>query len=345
MPERTKRQELTDRQLEILNLLRKGLTNGEICRSLDISENTVKVHLANIYKILDVTNRTEAVYASTNLFESGNSTQDVCIVIAHSDEIRNTPLAHSLFLSIIEALHCYHLFQIKLCQMDEETDDCIYRINISVPKDEKQALYISLHQADNSAQLWSNLQKIENSDQIKLLASQNAIQLHHHMMLSATNAHEANPAVAPLWWFASSYATIKMENRSKDVFETCRANLEALLKTEVKKDYISCTLASTYYMAINEHWGDADEFTRRIGEIACATMHETPTSTNSMHSIAIYNILLGNKHEAIIYLEGILIANPLCTKTRKLLAQIYSQVGCDEDARTQQDEFNRYVLQ
>ena len=61
MFEQNTRQELTSRQKEILSLLRKGLTNTEICKTLGISANTVKVHLANIYKILEVTNRTEAV--------------------------------------------------------------------------------------------------------------------------------------------------------------------------------------------------------------------------------------------------------------------------------------------
>ena len=61
MIENQQGKELTARQKDILNLLGKGLTNQEICRALDISANTVKVHLANIYKILEVTNRTEAV--------------------------------------------------------------------------------------------------------------------------------------------------------------------------------------------------------------------------------------------------------------------------------------------
>lgn len=63
MSERCKVQGLTNRQLEVLDLLRKGLTNAEICRALNISENTVKIHLANIYKTLEVSNRTEAVAA------------------------------------------------------------------------------------------------------------------------------------------------------------------------------------------------------------------------------------------------------------------------------------------
>lgn len=52
--------DLTPRQLEILRLLARGLTNKEICGVLGIVEGTVKSHVVRIYEALDVTNRTEA---------------------------------------------------------------------------------------------------------------------------------------------------------------------------------------------------------------------------------------------------------------------------------------------
>jgi len=52
---------LTPRQCEVLRLLGKGQANKEIARALDISEGTVKIHLAAIFRLLDVRNRTEAV--------------------------------------------------------------------------------------------------------------------------------------------------------------------------------------------------------------------------------------------------------------------------------------------
>ena len=48
---------LTDRQKEIIDFIRSGLTNKEIASKLFISENTVKYHLKIIYEILDVEHR------------------------------------------------------------------------------------------------------------------------------------------------------------------------------------------------------------------------------------------------------------------------------------------------
>ena len=53
----------TPRQWEVLKLLRQGFSNKEIARALDLSPETVKVHLAAAYRELGVHNRTQAVMA------------------------------------------------------------------------------------------------------------------------------------------------------------------------------------------------------------------------------------------------------------------------------------------
>ncbi len=52
---------LTRRQAEVLALMAEGQSNKRIARTLDISEGTVKVHVAAVLKALDVENRTRAV--------------------------------------------------------------------------------------------------------------------------------------------------------------------------------------------------------------------------------------------------------------------------------------------
>ena len=58
---------LTERQIDVLRLLSQGKPNKLIARDLGISEGTVKIHLAAIFRALDVRNRTEAVVAARGL--------------------------------------------------------------------------------------------------------------------------------------------------------------------------------------------------------------------------------------------------------------------------------------
>lgn len=58
---------LTDRQIDVLKLLSRGSPNKVIARELGISEGTVKIHLAAIFRALNVRNRVEAVVASQQL--------------------------------------------------------------------------------------------------------------------------------------------------------------------------------------------------------------------------------------------------------------------------------------
>lgn len=52
---------LSDRELEVLNLIAEGHSNKLIAQSLSISEHTVKTHIASIFEKLGVSSRTEAV--------------------------------------------------------------------------------------------------------------------------------------------------------------------------------------------------------------------------------------------------------------------------------------------
>ncbi|MEO1014851.1 MAG: response regulator transcription factor [Pseudomonadota bacterium] len=58
---------LSPRELEVLELLAAGRANKEIARTLDVSPNTVKTHLSNLYRKLEAGRRTEAVDAARRL--------------------------------------------------------------------------------------------------------------------------------------------------------------------------------------------------------------------------------------------------------------------------------------
>jgi DNA-binding NarL/FixJ family response regulator len=52
--------DLSEREVEVLALAARGMTNSQIAQQLGVSENTIKFHLQNIYQKLHVNNRTEA---------------------------------------------------------------------------------------------------------------------------------------------------------------------------------------------------------------------------------------------------------------------------------------------
>ena len=52
--------DLTRRETEILRLAAEGHSNAQVAKLLWVTEQTVKFHLSNIYRKLEVANRTEA---------------------------------------------------------------------------------------------------------------------------------------------------------------------------------------------------------------------------------------------------------------------------------------------
>ena len=58
---------LSGRQQDVLRLLADGMPNKQICRELGLGEGTIKVHIAAIFRALDVGNRTEAANAARRM--------------------------------------------------------------------------------------------------------------------------------------------------------------------------------------------------------------------------------------------------------------------------------------
>ncbi|MGB7184785.1 MAG: response regulator transcription factor [Burkholderiaceae bacterium] len=58
---------MTERQIDVLHLMLRGMPNKVICRQLDLAEGTVKVHVSNVLRALGVRNRTQAVIAASEM--------------------------------------------------------------------------------------------------------------------------------------------------------------------------------------------------------------------------------------------------------------------------------------
>lgn len=60
LAERAPRQELSAREIEILTLVVRGMSNKEMAAELGLAEGTVRIHLSNIFEKLGVHDRTQA---------------------------------------------------------------------------------------------------------------------------------------------------------------------------------------------------------------------------------------------------------------------------------------------
>ena len=58
---------LTEREREVVRLIAEGLTNREIGHTIFVSESTVKFHVRNVMRKLDVHHRAEVAYAASRL--------------------------------------------------------------------------------------------------------------------------------------------------------------------------------------------------------------------------------------------------------------------------------------
>ncbi|WP_336773987.1 response regulator transcription factor [Paenibacillus sp. MMO-58] len=61
---------LTPRELEVLQLLTKGLSNKDIAQTLIVAEKTVKTHVSSILSKLDLSDRTQAALFAAPLFQN-----------------------------------------------------------------------------------------------------------------------------------------------------------------------------------------------------------------------------------------------------------------------------------
>ena len=100
---------LSEREIEIIRLVGQGKSNKEIAQTLFISVNTVKVHLANIFKKIDVSSRTEAtLYAIEQGFVSPTLPPDshlnVSKPIDHKITLRKSSTVTMLIVGILGVL-------------------------------------------------------------------------------------------------------------------------------------------------------------------------------------------------------------------------------------------------
>lgn len=158
---------LTKRQQEILELVSKGCSNGDIAELLEISPNTVKTHVATILERLDVTNRTEA---SVFFQKQNDSTQPADVPLSFSTiDIHFTCDTKSSDVSqlaenLTKLLNCYEVLKVDYYfEQENESPQSYQGYSVKVelnPQDNSTAQLTLFHLDEN--QNYSLLEKVDH---------------------------------------------------------------------------------------------------------------------------------------------------------------------------------------
>lgn len=321
------KQEFTARQKQVLSLLRKGFTNVEICKTLNISANTVKVHLAKIYKIMKVNNRTEAAsvgYEDTESYEK--KCPQVRILVVKKDDFKN-PQMDKFFFLLEQNLQRFHLFEVRNGAMETESYEYSYQIVLSGSEKPSSNVYLSLYSCGKKDFLWAYSQRMDEALDVDFIASQITMLLYRQMVNFAALDFAKGESVLPSWWLVSSYVNFKMDCRCKESFGQCECELLSMIQKGHGNLFLKFSLVRLYYTAITESWIKPQKYFNQIQELAYAAMRDNPYSDYARLMMALYDILAGNKKDAITYLMLVIEANPQNAWVRIILAQVYLLVG------------------
>ena len=321
------KQEFTARQKQVLSLVRKGFTNVEICKALNISANTVKVHLAKIYKIMKVNNRTEA--ASVEYEEADDCVKkipQVRILVTKKNDFKNSQMDKFFFL-LDQNLHRFRLFDVRNEPIESETSEFSYQIVFSGSENPSSSVYLSLYSSEKKDFLWAYSQRLDESSDIDFICSQITKLLYRQMLNSAALDFGKGESVLPSWWLVSAFVNYKMDCRCKESFSRCECEVLSLLQKGLGNSFLKFSLVRLYYTAITESWVKPQKYFSQIQDLAYSAMREEPYSDYARLMMALYDILAGNKKEAITYLTLVIEANPQNVWARIILAQVYLLMG------------------
>ena len=329
MIENQQGKELTARQKDILNLLGKGLTNQEICRALDISANTVKVHLANIYKILEVTNRTEAVsiFSSDAPEEERTAAENVKLLFEKNDDVEKSDNGSFFYHTLVNNINQFELLDIQMCSRELAQKSSHFWVECSFSSGPHPNLFLTLHHRNVSEILWSYSLSFAPGENLNLEVSRVSITLVRKIEKASAQLFKRGKFVEPGWWYESCFYRESCVTRVKDEYHKAMGAVKKITAKESTPIYTSFVMANLLYTACLEHWILIEDCVGELKRLGAGVIRENFDSQYAMYINALVSILSCDNERAVHYLKMVLEKNPLNVGARKLLAQMYVLIG------------------
>ncbi|MGE0624302.1 MAG: LuxR C-terminal-related transcriptional regulator [Pseudomonadales bacterium] len=364
---------LTPRQMEIFRLVARGLSNREICELLGISNNTVKIHVTGILRNLNVSNRTEAVYAYREMLEEQAPENPLATQVRMVDRIGRPSIAVLPFEDLQPGEDRDHL-------LDGIMEELLVRLSSwqwfpviayassrsfssteSEPKtvgEHLGARYLicgSLRRHDDVVRVTVRL--VDATAGLDVWSHTFESTLGNLFDLQEEIARNIVTAMAPELLGAEEADVLNRQRADYTTWDYCCRGFWHLNRTnreDLKKalDYFDLATqadpdfglgwhgrVSTLQLSLYEQW--CDDARQCVKDLHAAARRCLDTDARSSHAHAdmgLANILLGRRDEAISHLEKSVGINPSSARALSLLAQAYGMAGRLDECIMQLEE-------
>ncbi len=322
---------LTERQTEIMLLVRKGLTNQDICSVLGISANTVKVHLANIYKTLDVANRTEAVtvFSETTEKEDGAPPPMIFkkprLIVQTADtslSARNNQTA-AVVQDLVGGLQKFDTFEIQWGKEPDDTRDT-FVLTVEEKDNTCDRHFVCMYQLENGSILWSDILVLDDDAARRAAIDRMVSTIHWKFELAAAEGCRGASDGAVNGWYAVYGIKHLINHREKNAWHGSLASLRMVQQVSDNHIWSLYGLGLAWYLATMERWCAEADGVRELMSIGKKAMQTAPNSQYAWLLMAFLSIVEKRFQDTIAHLNRVIAYNPYNLLAIQVLSQIYT---------------------
>jgi len=351
--------DLTPRQREVLELVAKGLTNPEICGVLGISRGTVKIHLAAIYRALEVTNRTEAAVALTHLESADEARASTlpapdprgrrAIAVLPFDDLRGDTepdyFADGLVEELIKSLSRFRWFPViarqssfqyrgpakDIARVGRELG-AAYVVEGSVRRTpERVRVTTQLVDTATNAHVWAESLDFPTADVFDVqeeIARGIAAALHPELILAEAARARALPRPDLDAWLITMRGLSHLESREQARHAKAVDCLERALARDPHSLVAAFSLAIAHYQALFLQWSvDSVASLAGLREAAARCVRIAPTDAYALLARGIVQMVTGDGERAVRMMRAAVVQNPSSARALSFLGQLVGMRG------------------
>lgn len=328
-----------------MDFLALGCTNQEISRFLGISVNTVKIHVAAVYRTLDVSNRTEAVHrygilTSRDTAGSGSPPLIVLSSCHHSPTDTNSTQRLDQFQEMIGIrLAGWRRFAVATTPGHPEQDrfpDASYFVSLTVMDDaSRTSLGVRLSTASPETVCWGqwfHLRASPDLSAIEATASHVVAVLTQTLQRMERASGEVSRIASSNPWRACLGGLHLLESRSEAHWRESLDAFESAATCNPRLGIAHFGIAMANYIAFVEQWDSIPEgCIETIHRHAQECIRIEPSNPDALFALALSRLFEGRLDESLVLAQESVRVNPCSIPGHDLLGQLHALRGTPAD--------------